>query len=106
MLPTSIYRDSNFLKNKLLGIPKDNQENLDKIYKNLPSDDFFKWAFHSSMAWDNKEVPKNLVHIHGELDKILPIKNIKNPVSVKGAGHLMFCYKAKTISRLIQAHLN
>lgn len=106
LLPEKLFTRSNFIKNRLLGIKSNNQKNLDKIYETLPTEKIIQWSFHAVANWRSQGYPDSLVHIHGEEDRILPIKNIHSPVvKVPKAKHLMFFNKSKLVSRLIQEAL-
>ena len=99
--PEKILRTSNFIRNFLLGVKKNNQEKLDLIYKDIP-DGFLSWALDNCLRWTNQTVPSNTVHLHGEKDNIVPIKYIDDCIMISGAGHLMFSYQARKIRKILQ----
>ena len=53
------------------------------------------------MNWKNESYPKNLYHIHGNADKIFPIKNIRNATEIPNGGHFMIVNKASQVEQLI-----
>ncbi len=64
--------------------------------------DFYKWAIYAILHWKNKTAPKNVCHIHGTSDKVLPFFLTKSvDVSINGGEHLMIMNKAKAISALL-----
>ncbi|PCJ79262.1 MAG: alpha/beta hydrolase [Flavobacteriales bacterium] len=63
--------------------------------------DFTDWAVDTALQWQNEEVPKNLVHIHGTKDNIFPIKYIKDCIVVEGGTHFMVANKAEEVSKII-----
>ena len=62
---------------------------------------FMKWAIDKIMNWHENAPLKNIIHIHGDKDKIFPIVKIKNPIIIKGGGHFMIVNKADIISHII-----
>ena len=52
--------------------------------------------------WKNTFIHKNLVHIHGDNDKILPISFSKPNYQIKGGGHFMTLNKANEITEILK----
>lgn len=63
---------------------------------------FLKWALHKVVVWQNDEVPKNLVHIHGMRDRIFPFAFVFPDYTVENCGHLMVMNRAEEISNLLK----
>ncbi|MGB3672240.1 MAG: alpha/beta hydrolase [Phormidesmis sp.] len=63
---------------------------------------FLKWALHRVVVWKNKEVPDNLVHIHGRGDRIFPFRFVSPNYTVEGGSHLMVMNRAAEISTLLE----
>lgn len=65
---------------------------------------FVKWSIGAILSWDNKVRPKNLFHIHGDKDKILPVEYTKPDVVIRNGSHFMVWTKAGEVSKaLVQA---
>lgn len=62
---------------------------------------YLEWAVEKVILWDRTEIDESVVHIHGDLDDVFPIKNIKNCIVVKGATHILILSKYKWLN----AHL-
>lgn len=76
-----------------------------KIYQELikKSDPAFnRWAVTALLNWNNAEVPKNIFHIHGTHDKVLPYKYVNSDYTVKKGGHFMVMEQAAEISKIIK----
>ena len=43
--------------------------------------------------WDRTEVDPDVIHIHGSLDDVFPIKYIKDCIVVEGGTHVMILNK-------------
>jgi pimeloyl-ACP methyl ester carboxylesterase len=63
-----------------------------KVYFEIVRDtdpDFVKWAITAILNWKNKEIPKNLIHMHGTADRLLPHRYVKADHLIKGGNHVM-----------------
>ncbi len=81
-------------KNLLAGIIKDANVTL------------LKWSIEQILSWKNNAETKNLFRIHGDNDKLLPLKNNKADVIIKGGGHLMIYNKAEEVELVISSVLS
>lgn len=63
---------------------------------------FVKWAIHQIVTWNNKLIPDNTYHIHGESDRVFPYQFVHEDFNIKHGGHLMIMSQAEYISNLIQ----
>lgn len=64
---------------------------------------FFSWAINGIVNWQNVTLPANCIHIHGDRDRIIPIKNVKADYVIEGGGHFMTVNKAKEIEDIIKS---
>ncbi len=63
---------------------------------------FLKWALHKVVVWKNKDIPENLVHVHGKRDRIFPFCFVSPDYTVEACGHLMVMNRAEEISTLLE----
>ena len=63
---------------------------------------FLKWALIQIVHWKNTIIPPNVIHIHGNNDRILPSKYIHSTRLIAGGGHLMILNRATEISNIIK----
>ena len=54
---------------------------------------YLNWAVEQVVLWDRTVVDETVIHIHGDMDDVFPIKNIKNCIVVKGGTHIMVLNK-------------
>lgn len=58
------------------------------------------------MQWGGPAAPvENLVHIHGDKDRLMPLRLIKDPIVVRGGTHFMTFSKAVEVSAAIRRAL-
>lgn len=68
-----------------------------RLYNNYMMDinkQYLDWAIENVLQWDRKREDKNVVHIHGEEDKVFPVDNIQGCILVPKADHSMILTKA------------
>jgi pimeloyl-ACP methyl ester carboxylesterase len=59
---------------------------------------YLNWAVEQVILWERTVIDENVIHIHGDMDDVFPIKNIKNCVVVKGGTHIMILNKYKWLN--------
>jgi pimeloyl-ACP methyl ester carboxylesterase len=59
---------------------------------------YLNWAVEQVVLWDRTAVDESVIHIHGDLDDVFPIKYIKDCVVVKGGTHIMILNKYKWLN--------
>jgi pimeloyl-ACP methyl ester carboxylesterase len=65
------------------------------------------WAIDQAVQWRHEGHIPRLFHIHGDQDRIFPIRYIRNCIPIRGGTHLMLLNKGKEIGnhidRIVQA---
>lgn len=69
------------------------------------SRNFFRYTIRAIATWERTTVPGNLVHFHGDNDRLLPFSKIKNPIRISGGNHFMVMHRAQELSEAIDALL-
>lgn len=104
IVPARLTSKSNWLAQWFFGAASEiDKRMLDDILRETDPI-FLKWAIDKIVNWKNSQIPKNLIHIHGNTDKLLPLTICDFPI--KEGGHLMILNKAREISSLLQKILN
>ena len=67
---------------------------------------FLKWALDKVVTWNHEKRSNNLIHIHGDADRVLPMRYTKPDIIIKNGGHLMIYDKAEELSAIIAACLS
>ena len=66
---------------------------------------FLKRTIAMVMKWEREEYWEGVIHIHGEKDHTIPIKNVDCDYVIKDGSHLMTLTRGEEISNLINALL-
>jgi len=64
--------------------------------------DFMKRAIAMIVTWDRQEIPEGIIHIHGEKDNTLPIKNVTYDYLIEDGSHMMTLTRGEELSALIE----
>jgi len=63
---------------------------------------FTRWTMDAIVKWNNTVVPKNVIHIHGTADKLLPYRYVKADHAILGGEHVMLMDRAPEVSALLK----
>lgn len=102
ILPSSFLKKSNFLSNWFFGVSSTFEKELLKTILKDTDSYFLIWAIEKIVTWTNQTELKNIYHIHGTADKILPICFVKSDYKVENGGHFMTLNKENELSKLIK----
>ena len=78
--------------------------NINKLYKRIDlaerylterDEKYLEWAVWTLLNWRQDKFREDIIHIHGEKDKVFPIDNISNCIKIKGGRHEMIILRAK-----------
>jgi pimeloyl-ACP methyl ester carboxylesterase len=86
----------------LFGTTNEKEEALLNVIIQDTDPEFMQWAIDKVIHWSNTVAPKNLTHIHGTDDRILPHHKMHNITTIPGGGHFMIVNKAKEVNKIIQ----
>jgi pimeloyl-ACP methyl ester carboxylesterase len=87
---------------KILGAKGIEQRKLQHEIIKSSNPVFTRWSMDAIVNWKNKEVPQNVIHIHGTRDKLLPFRFVKADYPIKDGEHVMVMDKAAEISALLK----
>ena len=105
-IPTSFLLKFNRIANFMFGAKSLMSKNLLKQTL-LETDKYFlKWAIEQILHYEFDFNDLVLTRIHGDKDKILPIKSKKNHNLIKGGGHLIIVTNALEINIIISKALS
>jgi hypothetical protein len=65
-----------------------------------------QWLNHDHiLRWKNDWYPEGTVHIHGEMDKMFPVRNISTSHVIGSGTHMMIYNRSKEINEFLHHHL-
>tara|TARA_R100001132_G_C3257423_1_gene82605 strand:+ start:373 stop:1032 length:660 start_codon:yes stop_codon:yes gene_type:complete len=102
LLPTSIVTSAGDLTKFAIGPRSKKRLRLYNEYLSIKDKDYLDWAIEKMVNWNRNEVDTEVYHIHGDLDAVFPIKNIKNANILQGGTHIMILNKGSKVSKMLQ----
>lgn len=64
--------------------------------------DFLKRTIAMIIEWDRVDYPEHIIHIHGDKDKTIPIRNVKYDYLIAGGSHMMTLTQGDQVSVVIR----
>lgn len=104
-LPAVILKSSNFITNWFFGTTSGFDKQILKQILIDTDPTFLKWAIDKIVRWNNQTQLKNIFHIHGTTDRILPFNFVNCDLTIKNGGHLMTLNKADELSKVLKKQL-
>ena len=107
LVPTSLFAQNIDLLSKF-AFTKTIVKRLDlyKLYLSITDKRYLDWAIEQVVLWNQTTYNPNLIHLHGDLDTIFPIENIKDCIVVKGGTHVMIISKYKWLNENLPKLIN
>ena len=102
----SFYKGAAMSIKSLFGVKsKEHSERFERMLNSAP-ENYFSGAIHCLLTWDNREIPENLVHIHGTADLVLPYQKVSNcDYTIQDGTHFMIVNKSEEINPIINEEL-
>jgi pimeloyl-ACP methyl ester carboxylesterase len=101
-VPSTVLKKTALIRSYFFGPKGLKQKETFRKILNDSDTAFTRWAIHSILRWNNKEVPGNIIHIHGKSDNLLPFRRVKADYVIEKGTHLMIMNQADEISTLIK----
>jgi hypothetical protein len=100
-LPITLIKKTMRINNWFFGTESKEDEGILKYFIDNARTTYLKWGIRKIVHWRSMDVTENVTRIHGDDDRILPVKrNYGEHISIKG-GHLIIVNRAKEISEII-----
>ncbi|WP_299680759.1 alpha/beta hydrolase [uncultured Dokdonia sp.] len=95
ILPTRLIEDIDKLAKYAFGETVKDRVALYQKYLSMNDRHYMSWAVKEMVCWDQEESDPSILHIHGDTDRVFPIKYIDNCVTIPGGSHIMVITKYK-----------
>lgn len=90
------------IANRRLGAYAEDEREFANTYRKTAKLNYINWSFDKILNWKHTNGFKNVVHIHGDHDRIFPIKYIHADYVIEGGTHMMIWNRAAEISAIIR----
>ena len=105
LLPKKSIHKSNIFTNWLFSITAKSDKFLLEEIITASNPSFSKWAINEIVNWKRTAAPENIIRIHGNKDRVLPIINFKPHYLIDAGGHFMIANRADEISKILEQEL-
>ena len=103
LIPIRSNRLTEKADDRRMGIETPEEKEFVDYYRKKADPKYVDWAVHQMLNWKNTWVPPNAYQIHGEEDRMFPIRNIQQPhYVIKNGTHIMVLNKAAEVSACIE----
>ena len=101
-LPVRSNRLTERYDNRVLGISNSEEKKLVNAYRKSLDKKFQAWAIDRILTWKNDWYPEGTLHIHGDNDRMFPLRNIVASHVVSNGTHIMIYNRAEEIGLYIR----
>lgn len=98
-IPARLIEDIDTLAKYAFGATVKDRVALYQKYLAMNDRRYLRWAVKEMVCWDQEEPIPGIVHIHGDQDRIFPIKYIDTPLIVPEGTHIMVITKYRWFNK-------
>lgn len=102
LVPSVFYKRPNFLVYRLFGLKTSSEKRLFKTILRETETAFMKWAMSAIVSWSPVEHAEGIIRIHGENDRIIPLKGQDITNRIPEGTHFCILQDAEEVSKLIR----
>lgn len=102
MIPIKSNRFTEKADDRRIGIETIEEKKVVEAYRKSADQKHVNWGVDQILNWENNWLPENFYHIHGEDDRMFPIRNIQPTHIIKKGTHIMILNRADEISACIE----
>ena len=102
VIPSTLLKKAGVFRKMFFGPTGKKQKEIFHQIRNDTDTNFNKWAIYSILHWENNIVPKNIIHIHGTSDTLLPYRLVKADYTINKGTHLMVMNNPEEVSSLLK----
>src|SRR5689334_9194459 len=100
-LPAGSNKLTRRYDDRMLGISNAQEKKLAESYRRKLDKKFQLWAINQVLNWRNSWYPEGTIHIHGENDRLFPVKYVTPTHLIKKGTHMMIINKSEEISECL-----
>jgi pimeloyl-ACP methyl ester carboxylesterase len=89
------------IQNYFLGASTDLEIAIANEFRDNVDPEYLKWSLRQIFNWKNDWQPEQVFHIHGDNDKLFPLKNLKPTHVIHEGGHFMVMSQCSEVSRIV-----
>lgn len=99
LIPTGLVLSAEDLTKFSIGPKTKKRLSLYQKYLHVRDKRYLDWALEKMVNWKRRGPLENVIHIHGDRDRVFPIKNIHGCEVISGGTHIMILNRGREISQ-------
>jgi pimeloyl-ACP methyl ester carboxylesterase len=100
LVPVRAIKTGVYLRRYFTSESKEDKEMLRQMIRD--ADPYFiRWSLTAVLEWQSREPPKDMIHIHGTRDIVLPVRYTRPTHIIPGGSHLMIFDRARDINQVL-----
>jgi pimeloyl-ACP methyl ester carboxylesterase len=105
LIPNFIFKQPNFIFHWIFSAKDIETKQMLEGVLHDTNPRFVKWSMTKIITWQQSERCKNIFHIHGTKDRLLPIDKGNVDAAIEGGGHLMVYDRSEAVSAMINMEI-
>jgi pimeloyl-ACP methyl ester carboxylesterase len=93
LIPTTLLLNVEYLAKYAFGSYVKQRLKLYEKFLSVRDKEYLDWSIEQIINWNRVEIDTDVVHIHGDIDEVFPMKYLKNCIIVKDGTHIMILNK-------------
>ena len=102
LLPLRPYAFLEPIENYNLGVETREEKALLREYRKKLNPQYTTWAIDQILNWKNEWQPKEIIHIHGDRDRIFPLRYVSPDYVIPGGGHFMVMNRSDKVNEILK----
>ncbi len=102
LIPIRSNRLTERADDRRMGIETPEEKLFVEHYRKKANQKYVNWAVDQILNWKNNWMPANSFHIHGDKDRMFPLKNIRATHVIRDGTHIMVLNRAAEINNCIE----
>ncbi|MEJ0107023.1 MAG: alpha/beta hydrolase [Bacteroidota bacterium] len=105
IIPVAVYKRATLL-NHFMGSKNKDDRAMVMSFVRQTDPGFIRWSINAILEWRQHEPLNNIIHIHGNKDRLLPVRYTNASHTIADGRHLMVLNKAAEINKILQEVLS
>jgi len=94
------------IQRRIIGISTPDEIALVRSFRKNAPQVYMDWAINEAIKWRNNWQPASVFHIHGDADRVFPIKYVSPTYIIKNGGHFMIMNKSTEVNAALKEILS
>lgn len=103
LIPVKVFMNVEKFASLSLGRKINQRLKLYEKFLSVRNKKYLDWALEKVITWDRTRPDARVVHVHGDHDRVFPIKYTSGCIVVKGGTHIMILNKYKWLNENLPA---